>query len=395
MLMMIYIFADVHTVHAMPLNGEGHDDQTYGIPTAVAGLTAICTMGKSMRPRRAKQKFMRDHLGRETRSTVGSVLFANITTWGPQAQRWFIKELANSTEPPWEAIGLAEHHLNLQGRSKLTKTFSKLLYKTIMTHAIPTGDSMKGTSGGVSISIPLNRAATMRDSTSNIQDSGPALHGRDWAIVILHRRGIDLAYCTAYFECGGPTATNRAIATEIGCTLRSLGLPYIIAADFNATPKEATESGIIGLLGGSIRTVPGTEFTCTSGQGRMLDYWVLSDDAKWVAHNFRLVYGSWKPHYGIAFDVIPLATIILGTCLRSPPKLLGIEHAKCNVDKLTPCNNAQWEKSYTAAQRGETKFKADFTKQGRNGLIVFESEARLGSKFAGWSARAANCTALQ
>ena len=80
----------------------------------------------------------------------------------------------------------------------------------------------------------------MRDLSSKVQDAGPILHGDDWIITILHRRGADFAYAVAYFESGGLTESNKRRAMEMGAALRALNMPYAVAADYSMTPEEAT-----------------------------------------------------------------------------------------------------------------------------------------------------------
>ena len=318
-----------------------HDDH-YHIGAGISAAAAAATYHRK-RPRRAKQKILRDQLGVQSRSTCGSVFFGNCTQWGPNAKRYVESELASEVETPWDVFSMAEHHLDANNRGKLIKTFGKLGYKTGMTNATATGRSVHGTSGGVCISIPTNRAATLRDSTCTIKDTGVPMHGRDWIVTILHRRGVDIAYGAAYFECGGFTVTNRTRAMEIGTTFRCLGLPFILAADYNMPPEEAVASGLAGLIGGTVRTVNNAPFTCTAGEsGRVLDYWIVSDDAQWLMTNLRLITRvTWKPHYGIAFDIVALATLITGTMIKKPIKILGPIHATCDANKLTACSDIQ------------------------------------------------------
>ena len=176
----------------------------------------------------------------------------------------------------------------------------------------------------------------MRDLSSKVQDAGPVLHGDDWLITILHRRGVDFAYAVAYFESGGLTEGNKRRAMELGAALRALNMPYAVAADYNMTPEEATECGLASLLGGTTWQVPNVTYTCTSGQGRVLDFWIISETARWYMENPRIVIGTpWKPHNGIAFDLVALATLVIGNMLISGRAILNAQNKTvCEGDPL-------------------------------------------------------------
>eukprot|EP00959_Pyramimonas_sp_CCMP1952_P350212 7337435-Pyramimonas_sp.AAC.1 len=49
------------------------------------------------------------------------------------------------------------------------------------------------------------------------------------------------------------------------------------------TPKQLTGTGWLSLVNGSVVTPSNTEYTCSLGSGRMLDYMVVSQHASpWV-----------------------------------------------------------------------------------------------------------------
>ena len=86
--------------HATSLNGEGYDSNMYDtIGTAGIGAAAA-TYTNYKRPRRAKHKYLRDQMGVQTKSALGSVIFANCTMFGPSAKRFIDSELSGKSEPP-------------------------------------------------------------------------------------------------------------------------------------------------------------------------------------------------------------------------------------------------------------------------------------------------------
>ena len=136
--------------------------------------------------------------------------------------------------------------------------------------------SLDGTNGGVGIATPKHQSSTVRGTDSTITDNLPNLSGDNWFIVILHRRGLDFAYGVVYLECGGNTGNNKRRATELGTALRALGLPFAVAGDYNATPQEAEDWDYTKLIGGTVLVPEHCDATCTSGQGRLIDYWIVS-----------------------------------------------------------------------------------------------------------------------
>ena len=180
---------------------------------------------------------------------------------------------------------------------------------------------------------------------------------------------------------------------EIGAALRFLGLPFAVAADFNATPQEVTESGLASLLGGTTWQVPGADHTCTAGQGRVLDFWVVNDLARWVTENPRLVLGTpWKPHYAIAFDLVPLATIVVGSILVRDWKILNEAARKADPSKLDTASTGQWYSAGRAWDNGCKTFGKDVRHRGQ-GNDYTEDEITNGRTLAGWAAQVATCLA--
>ena len=86
-------------------------------------------------------------------------------------------------------------------------------------------------------------------------------------MIVLHRHGIDIAYAVAYFICGGSKAMNRKLAYERKVCLRTLRIPWLLAADFNMTPDEARECGLADIMGGLIVEPKGVELNAPQGKG--------------------------------------------------------------------------------------------------------------------------------
>jgi hypothetical protein len=76
-----------------------------------------------------------------------------------------------------------------------------------------------------------------------------------------------------YFKDGiglaGETLERRM---QLASTARTLKGPWIMVGDWNMTPQQLAEGGVVDQTGGSVITPKDTIFTCSSGMGRMLDF---------------------------------------------------------------------------------------------------------------------------
>ena len=244
--------------------------------------------------------------------SAGTLFFGNITEWGPQARTYFEEQcVKDDNTPAWEAAAVAEHHVSKKKLGGVRKFFNTLGYKIGASVAKQSKRSETGTNGGVFIAVPKGHSSTVRDYSSKVVDKLPAMTGDDWSIVILHRRGIDFAYAAIYLECGGCTAANKKKVLELAAALKALGLPFAVAGDFNATPEEAVKWGYTAILGGSTMVPKDTVATCTSGTGRLIDFCIISSNAKLLLQNPRTVVGTpWRPHSGIAVDIISKSWVL-------------------------------------------------------------------------------------
>jgi hypothetical protein len=91
---------------------------------------------------------------------------------------------------------------------------------------------------------------------------------------------------------------------KLGKFLGQLADPYIVAADFNMTPQQLEQTGFISKLSGTVIIAPEVLFTCTSGKGRLIDYFLVSQVLvpciKWVR---AVVDTPWRPHFGIELGI--------------------------------------------------------------------------------------------
>ena len=91
--------------------------------------------------------------------------------------------------------------------------------------------------------------------------------------------GFSVHLIAAYFDHSiGMDAGINAVKTQnIIATITALKTPYLIMADFNATPQEAMQSMLFRFLGAKL-LVPNVPFTCASTSsegGRAIDFGMI------------------------------------------------------------------------------------------------------------------------
>jgi hypothetical protein len=381
---------------ASPGNPHGINETTEGTSGILSASAVTCGgiawTSSRKRPRRAKTKIMR-HTDDDT--TNAGVFFSNITAWGPQARRYFRAVIANEDDHDcnWDAIGLVEHHLcdsKLQG---LRTTFRQIGYRVGASVGLESVNSANGITGGAAIAVPKSRKTTVQDRKGD-DYTGPKLTGEDWAAAILHRRGVSMVFVAAYFLCGPYNEANKRRARAIAELTRLLGLPYVIAADFNRTPEEAMECGLTTDLMGCIITPADTSSTCTSGQGRMLDYWIASPIGALLIKNPRTVPGTpWKPHAGIAFDMKTGAEIMQANVMVRHAKILAPDNVSCKKNHITKATAWHWDMACEQRTTGQREF-GKLPKGGDiHSVLDSKAELEIGKWYSEWSAQAAGAIA--
>eukprot|EP00959_Pyramimonas_sp_CCMP1952_P286317 5986958-Pyramimonas_sp.AAC.1 len=87
--------------------------------------------------------------------------------------------------------------------------------------------------------------------------------------------------------------------------VKSLGVPWCLVGDFNATPEELARSGWLLTLKARILTPEGVNITCTTGEGRMLDYVVVPDSFRpFLKRVMPIQKLPWGPHVGLNILVV-------------------------------------------------------------------------------------------
>ena len=104
-----------------------------------------------------------------------------------------------------------------------------------------------------------------------------------------------------YLDCNlGVTGVNLLKLQQLRDRLAMSRLPFIIGADWNMTPDEPEESGWLRQVRVAVKVPAEVAVTCTSGRGRIIDYFVVSRDFEpLVIKTGAALDTPWGPHIGI------------------------------------------------------------------------------------------------
>ena len=178
----------------------------------------------------------------------------------PQGCSWTAGRPSNSA--PW---GLSELHagkINV-AKGKLAGTFKKLCMYTAY--------SINGSCVDVGSFIDGLRELGVQPvqmGHSTIQQEGA---GQDWDAVVLRMQGYSILLVQIYLTNGlGPAQDNLVKMHEVESCIRAVGLPAVVAGDWNMEPDGLSSSGWMDRVDGQLATPQGTAATCANG-GRLTD----------------------------------------------------------------------------------------------------------------------------
>ena len=110
--------------------------------------------------------------------------------------------------------------------------------------------------------------------------------------------GNTILFIQVYLTCGlGPTGENLKKLYEMELTVRSLGVPFAIAGDWNCAPEELASITWLRHIGATIMRPEEVQSTRANG-GRMLDFVVASSSLADVIR-VRPFAGPWQTHLAL------------------------------------------------------------------------------------------------
>ena len=121
-------------------------------------------------------------------------------------------------------------------------------------------------------------------------------------MVWLNLPGTPVLIFAAYFEVGlGFKGANQARLSQMAALLDLLGVPWLILADWNATPEKLLEPCWPAMFGGHLLLPSSSDVTCTMGEGSLIDYGLASAGFMSIVDSFDVVGDvPWAPHLGLS-----------------------------------------------------------------------------------------------
>ena len=214
---------------------------------------------------------MPSRTGRSSAGSLYSILLVNATKWGRKAKDYVIKSFA--TDSSLGACLVSEHHLPSQDVGQLQDWAAKNGLRALHTPAKDIG----GEGVLVGTAIILRRDLEFSDLWTDARLARlPLPKDQDWVPVRVRLKGIELVLISLYMVNSiGLQQPNLDRLAGLAHFLDTVRLPFIIGADWNMQPHELAQAPWIRGIGGTIYCPEGLVSTCTSGIGRVLDYFVI------------------------------------------------------------------------------------------------------------------------
>ena len=225
------------------------------------------------------------------------MFFSNISTWGPRAER-FLDQFRGSR---YHVVGLLETHLDARAYSNLAGRFAAWGRRPFAAHAVATGRSESGTSGGALLCPSL--ALQLSDS-NDVQEGSWKVKGKDWHMIGVRARHCTYLVVIAYLDHTiGINGANIVKLQQIQRALLHFKLPFFIFADWNCVPQTLADSGFLEVIGAEIKVAPGITETCVSGN--IIDYIVVARSITSAISLFQdSSHSPWRAHKGFEVDII-------------------------------------------------------------------------------------------
>ena len=140
----------------------------------------------------------------------------------------------------------------------------------------------------------------------------------DWTAATLRVQGMTLMSVVCYMDHStGPGGANAIKLRGIGSLVQRMGLPFVIGGDWNMTCEELQGSGWVRELGATVSLAAAAESTCTSGAGRVLDYFVVSYNVSSLIRSNKVVpEAPFKPHTALNLQMHGRPREIQGLVLK-------------------------------------------------------------------------------
>ena len=256
------------------------------------------------------------------------ILAANVTKLGDKVYRYLED---HSSE--YHAIMVGEHRVGKQGVADHRHRLAKM---GLNSYWAPAVDTVAGsTSGGAAIFVDEGLRSTHLGWQ---QQEGDADHlsFSNLAPVVITVGDMSFLLIYAYFTVNVGIRGNMQLLADLASVVRLHRLPWVLAADWNASPEEVQQEAAawLSFVDGHIVHTEG--ITCTAAaRGSCIDFLVVQRAAlPWVG--LQVVGGvPWRPHLGLAITIRqPLRPEVVRRIKQPPAFALGPLSKKDRVEWL-------------------------------------------------------------
>ena len=226
--------------------------------------------------------------------------YFNISEFGGKTKEWLQSDEGRAAD----IVGLGEHHLNGKKLEAARNWAQQQGLRSTWSRAAWSGRSAAGTTGGAAVLSKKHlHFSSMQIKEGGKEKTVQEMVGLDWAGVLLKLKGVTIFFISAYLTCGiGAAGINVKKLSGMIQKILELGLPFIVAADWNMEPAELEMSGFLHQTGGQIMTPQGVRTTCRSG--RLLDYLVVSPRVRPLVRSIQPVMNlPWTTHLGLRLQL--------------------------------------------------------------------------------------------
>ena len=260
-----------------------------------------------------------------------SMLFANISEWGPQA-REFVDSAASKG---YDILSFVEHHMCMK---QLEIAAQWLRHRGWALIGSAAQQASVEHSGGAMIAVRSHLhcfpvAAAPRLWTGR-EKANPS-HGFDWVCMEVRLRRASLVIFAVYLTHSiGAAGVNLQKLNQLVQACGQLDGPILMVGDWNLEPHELASSGVFDALPASKRLsplVPPAEFTCTSGQGRVIDFAMVNQQARAILSGIEIDKSCpWKTHAGIAMQISCTPAVVMVRALVRPANVCKPNPRHCD-----------------------------------------------------------------
>ena len=251
-----------------------------------------------------------------TSMSLINIFYCNITIWGKKAESFLAKETA-------ELVCFVEHRLDKLEYLRVAKKFAGFKRSAFVSYAERLGAHSLSTSGGQIILAKSYLTVEPVDSEllkfciPQEQQACPR-----WTGCVLRIKNVSILIITLYLRTSeGFSEFNASVLQQFFVLIACFRGAAIIGGDFQFPPSELISSPWLARLRLSVISPTGLEATCSSGSGRLIDYFLATSDIAPYVQSKPDISVPFKPHLGLRLSFPARLRANLVPTLRIPKSL--------------------------------------------------------------------------